>query len=921
MSTSIPRWTSAGLLVRSEQPADRTLQTPTRDLDLVPVHIAPRHLASDNYSAVLGRLPLTVLTVDRSGIVTSVVRTQNAIPHADVIGRSIGSFSGDELLEEVRNLIAHVGDEQVVVVVEMRSSLAAAALRWVEMHLSPLYDDDGEIREIVVAVLDIEEQRRNQDLLRRHADAMSILAELSTRLLASDATEVGPMLTRALELLCEHAEMSGGLLYEIDAVTGALRLLHEWHAPGDHATAEHLERSMKARTELVFLDLLAGRDVQITRGPSHPPRTQEEGMILDELETNSLLAVPIMTPHGLRGFMAFNSVRVLDGWSDDTMQVFHVTADLIGGTLMRQAADAEIRRSERRWRFAVEGSGLAMWEWDMVKDEVTFSPAFAHMLDYDELLPSGNMITVSQMLHPDDVEAATQVFFQYLEGRAPHYEQEYRLRTADGGWRWVAARALVDERDETGRPLHLIGTYTDITERHLSEERLVRSRDSLLASNQELERLARLKDAYLSRMSHELRTPLTSILGMTEALKLQSAQNLTDRQQHYLTVIDSSGRHLLALINDVLDVAKVEAGMLELTCERSVLDAICAAAHAMVGAQAASRFITLELQLHHPPIECVVDARRMTQVILNLLSNAIKFTPEGGRVTLATDADAGAERIRISVRDTGIGMSHEEIAQLFTPYKQLRGVAVETQAGTGLGLVLARSMARLHEGDISVSSTPGVGSVFTIDIPWRHPEKGAGEEAADTVRAVPAAGTAGARQGAADSGVTSHREHAAGGASPVRARTGSEGTRAEAAAAGSAAAPPVREVRSSRDVLLWMVDVSHEIDHLEDMLREKGYAVHPVMTEREVRRTLARVVPAAAVVVMPGSIDELQSAVRWLRSSVPGAALRIMAIGLPTERDAADVSIAGADVFFGFPVDAARVDEALGVWLPPRIVS
>lgn len=128
-------------------------------------------------------------------------------------------------------------------------------------------------------------------------------------------------------------------------------------------------------------------------------------------------------------------------------------------------------------------------------------------------------------------------------------------------------------------------------------------------------------------------------------------------------------------------------------------------------------------------------------------------------------------------------------------------------------------------------------------------------------------------------------------------------------------------MKSSRDVLLWMVDVSPEIDQLEDVLREKGYALHPVVTEREVRRTVARVAPAAAVVVMPGSIDELRTAVRWLRASIPGSALRIMAIGLPTQRTGADATIDGADVFFEFPVDTARVDEVLDSWLRPQGVS
>lgn len=873
--------TPADLHIISVQPARADIARPVSELDLVPVHVAPHRSDPEYWIDLLGCLPLTIVTVDVLGTIMHVVKTRSGLPHADLIGRDYLSLAPAEVREPLREVLHRVASERVEIVVEVMLPTAQELLRWVEAHFSPMVDPDGEIREIVSSTVEITGRRRNEELLRRRGDAMSILMEMTTQLLGGGEEEFGSILTRTLELLCVHAEMSGGLLYELDEHAGGLTLLREWHAPGDKATAEHLERSMQPRTEMVFHDLLAGRDVQITRGPSHPPRTPEEGQILDELETNSLLAVPIMTRRGLRGFMAFNSTRVLDGWSDDMMQVFHVTANLIGGAFMRLEADADLRRSEHRWRFAVEGSGLATWEWDMVKDVVSFSSALSRMLGYNDPIPSGNMIAVSQMLHPDDVEAATQGFFRYLEGGVPTYQQEYRLRTADGGWRWVAARALIDERDGSGRPLHLIGTYTDITEQHQSEEQLMRTRDALLATNQELERLARLKDAYLANMSHELRTPLTSILGMTEVLQLQSAENLSDRQQHYLGVIAGSGRHLLALINDVLDVAKIEAGMLELASERAVLDEICAAAHAIVSPQASSKSITLDLRLAHPPIECQVDARRMMQVILNLLSNAVKFTPEGGRVTLATAADASAGRVRISVRDTGIGIAPEELAQLFTPYKQLRGVPAEGQQGTGLGLVLARSIARLHDGDIHVESTPGVGSTFTIDFPWVHPE-----------RRRKAASPAGTEAPAAGAG------------------------RAMQAEAPRASSPTVSRV-PSRDVLLWMVDVSPEVDALEDALTVRGHALHHVVTEREVRRTLLRLSPSVAIVVMPGSIDDLHAAVRWLRGTVHGTLLRIIAIGIAPDGGSEGHVVDGADVFLPFPVDAARVDAMLRGWMEP----
>ncbi|MBE9032069.1 PAS domain S-box protein [filamentous cyanobacterium LEGE 11480] len=271
----------------------------------------------------------------------------------------------------------------------------------------------------------------------------------------------------------------------------------------------------------------------------------------------------------------------------------------------------------------------------------------------------------------------------------------------------------------------LVCIARDISQRKQAEIQLQQT-------NEQLARATQLKDEFLANMSHELRTPLNAILGLSETLQEAILGPLNDRQLKALKTIEQSGQHLLELINDILDVARVESGQVILDCFPTNLSLLCQSSFAFIRQQALTKCIRLDLQVptHLPDIS--LDQRRIRQVLINLLNNAVKFTPEDGQITLeviypgdqsiapATAADRitpDSQTLVIRVIDTGIGIAAENIPKLFQPFIQIDSALNRQYTGTGLGLALVKRIVELHGGQVSLTSELGQGSCFTITLP------------------------------------------------------------------------------------------------------------------------------------------------------------------------------------------------------------
>ncbi|MET0119180.1 MAG: ATP-binding protein [Sedimenticola sp.] len=281
--------------------------------------------------------------------------------------------------------------------------------------------------------------------------------------------------------------------------------------------------------------------------------------------------------------------------------------------------------------------------------------------------------------------------------------------------------------DETGQLLSALDSMSanlQASQNKLKEEQdllaqRVRERtQELNIANEELARAAQAKDLFLATMSHELRTPLTTILGLTEMLKDQLYGPINPSQEKSLGTIDESSRHLLALINDILDLAKIESGKMELNWDFIPAVQLVEGSIRLIRQPAQRKHLQIEYMIE-PEINLIHgDSRRLKQVLVNLLGNAVKFTPDNGKIGLDVTISEDNSQVDLTVWDTGIGISKEEQAQLFKPFIQLDNEATRRHSGTGLGLTLVNRMAQLHSGSISVESEPNKGSRFTFSLPW-----------------------------------------------------------------------------------------------------------------------------------------------------------------------------------------------------------
>nr|WP_242032781.1 response regulator [Oscillatoria sp. FACHB-1406] len=258
----------------------------------------------------------------------------------------------------------------------------------------------------------------------------------------------------------------------------------------------------------------------------------------------------------------------------------------------------------------------------------------------------------------------------------------------------------------------------ELSERQQAEEQLT-------LRNEELIRATRLKDEFLANMSHELRTPLNAILGMTEGLQEEVFGKIDDAQLKALQTVERSASHLLDLINDILDLAKIEAGQVELECAPTAIAPLCQSSLTFVKQQAFKKQIQLSVNVPLNLPDIVLDERRIRQVLINLLNNAVKFTHPGGSIILevSLNRSPGEESttpyLRFAVKDTGIGISQENIKKLFKPFVQIDSALNRQYQGTGLGLALTTRIVELHEGRVSLTSEVGVGSCFAIDLPYQ----------------------------------------------------------------------------------------------------------------------------------------------------------------------------------------------------------
>ena len=433
----------------------------------------------------------------------------------------------------------------------------------------------------------------------------------------------------------------------------------------------------------------------------------------------------------LAKFMA-DDMRIIEGGNTETFEeqifgadgklyTFHTTkvprydgqGNIIGllgvahDITERKQTEKDMIELSTRLSLATHAGGVGVWDYDLVNNILLWDDQMFALYGFLSESSGGAYEVWKSGLHPDDAERSDSEL-QMAISAEKDFDTEFRVVWLDGSIHTIKAQAIV-QRDNAGKALRMVGTNWDITEKKINEERLMKAVEAADTAN-------KAKSEFLANMSHEIRTPLNGVIGFTDLLRHTPLSNV---QEQYVKNANASGHALLGIINDILDFSKIEAGMLELDIHQT--DMIELFGHSVDIIKYAADKKNLEVLLNldtNLPRFAYVDSVRLKQILANLLGNAVKFT-EKGEIELKVvyqNLNHKKGRFSLSVRDTGIGVSHEQQKKLFKVFSQADSSTTRKFGGTGLGLVISDMIARKMGSKINITSQLGKGTTFSFDI-------------------------------------------------------------------------------------------------------------------------------------------------------------------------------------------------------------
>jgi PAS domain S-box-containing protein len=599
---------------------------------------------------------------------------------------------------------------------------------------------------------------------RQRTERLLSLQYVITRVLAGSASlaEAAPLILR---IMGENQGWQFGELWEVDAGKHALSCVDLWNAE-DYDRPEVFARRRAAilRPDEGLPGRVWQRHLPLWIADLTDDALASNDSFSRESELRGGFAIPLRNGPDVIGVMAFYSQEVRQA-NDDHLSMLSALGGQIGQFMERKRVEQGLRDSEERYRSVIaaldEGIILVDRDGRVIACNASCERILARKAA--EIMAGDSAATFASAV--DEAEAsvppAELPFLATLRSGEPRQNVVLAVLRGDGGKVWISMNSQPLVRFGESEPYAAMASFSDISGRKAAEASLraimselevrVEKRTSqLMEANARLksevaereraqremheakeaaDTANRAKSAFLANMSHELRTPLNAVIGFSELLEQEIFGALNDKQRTYVGNVLVSGRHLLQLVNDILDISKVEAGRMDLTYERTPIGSVVDVVRGVIGALAAKRGINLEVDVPPNLPDVYVDPGRIKQVLYNLISNAIKFTPRGGLVRLT--ARAGAGSLVVSVSDTGIGIARGDLPRLFREFEQLAQPNGVRPEGTGLGLALTRRLVELHGGRVEVDSELGRGSTFSVHLPLRSPDDATGVRTAE----------------------------------------------------------------------------------------------------------------------------------------------------------------------------------------------
>ncbi|NBC16290.1 MAG: PAS domain S-box protein [Bacteroidetes bacterium] len=590
---------------------------------------------------------------------------------------------------------------------EIRYLTREGDVRWMEVHARLMLDDGGQPTGTTGSLSDITSRRRATEALHRRVRLENLITELTARFIDAPNEAIDALIEDTLASIGAFVDADRSYVFLLQEDEEHVDNTHEWCADGVAPQIDNLQNLPTASLPWWMHRLRNLDNIYLSSLDDLPPEATSLRELLVSQDIRSLIVVPMIESGALIGFVGFDAVREERSWSEDTVLLLRVVADVVASALQRKQAQEDLQQSEERWRRLVENhpEPLLIGAPDAI---VYANPSAAQLFGVDspDALVGRSPCDFIAAEYCDEIMSRTEAVAEGARVAAT----AHTVTRPDGEERFVESFAVPVVYE--GRPAAQT-VMRDLTDRHRHEQELRRAKALAEASSQ-------AKEQFLANMSHEMRTPLSAIIGMTYLL---GDTPLTDDQQRHLDGIHFSADTLLSLINDLLDFAKIESGHIEF---ESVAFELPELIHNMADTmrfKAEQKELALRVALDEtlPPV-LVGDPTRLSQILLNLLGNALKFTHDGQVSLIVRPADHPGDeapvRIAFVVEDTGIGIPQDKLEDIFDTFTQARRDTTRHFGGTGLGLSIVKELTTRMGGTLDVQSAEGEGSTFTITLPF-----------------------------------------------------------------------------------------------------------------------------------------------------------------------------------------------------------
>ena len=579
---------------------------------------------------------------------------------------------------------------------------AKSTPKWWEVTVSPVRDAvGGRVLQILSVSRDITQRKQAEDRLRASEANLRLSEERLNRLhhiISNPQIEDPERLQRLLRLGIEEFGLENGVVAEIaagiyrvalaDTPDGSVSVGFTCDA-GDVICAETLRRN-----DLLAIDSLANSDWRGHRA-------------YGEFGTEVYFGMPLPVGGEIFGTLCYTSrMPRARSFSLGDHEFLRLLAQTMGTEITRQQLVGKQTTADERQRFALQAASAGAWDLNIGTGEIVWSPENYALYDLDPALGTPGYKDWELRLHPDDRTNAIALVQDAVEGKSPEFRSEFRVVRRDGKVTWVLAIARV-QRNASGTAIRLSGINIDITARKEADEKLRH-----LAA--ELSELNNRKDEFLATLAHELRNPLAPIRNGLQMMKLAGGQTATAEKAR--TMMERQLTQMVRLVDDLMDVSRINQGKLELRKEPIPLGAVLSSAVESSSELFGKKRHDLTINLPSQLLIVDADMTRLAQVFLNLLNNAAKYSDPGGHIQLNVDCQ-GSDAV-VTVKDNGVGIAADQLPHVFEMFTQVNRSLDMSQGGLGIGLSLVKRLVEMHGGSVEGKSDgPGKGSEFVVRLP------------------------------------------------------------------------------------------------------------------------------------------------------------------------------------------------------------